>query len=105
MPRYPIRFAFSPQQNERIEAVVTAPRQLCSIVHGTVLDLEGLRIRQAVVRLFSGIKDDLKPVADTLTDDDGEFVLGPLEAEKNYVIKVYTDGVKLRELTIKPLKK
>lgn len=105
MLRYPLRFSFTPQKNERIEAVVTVPWQQCSIVHGTVYDSEGCLVKNAVVRLFMCRDDECEPVADTVTDDDGEFVFGPLEAQKSYVIKVYTGGALLRELTVKPRKK
>ncbi len=105
MPLYPMRFAFTPGKNERIEAVVTVPKDLRSIVHGTVYDLDGQRVLDAVVRLFVCNEEKLESVADTFTDSDGEFVFGPIDAEKNYVIKVYVNGVTLREITIKPLKK
>ena len=106
MPRYPLRFSFTPGQNERIEAVVTAPKPQCSIVHGTVYDLEGSRIKDAIVRLFTvGADEKCEPVSDALTDSDGEFVFGPLEAERNYLIKVYINGVTLREVTVRPRKK
>lgn len=105
MPLYPMRFAFTPGKNERIEAVVTVPKEQRSIVHGTVLDLDGQPVKEAVVRLFMCVEDKNEPVADTFTDGDGEFVFGPIAAEKNYLIKVYVNGVTLRELTIKPRKK
>ncbi len=105
MPLYPMRFAFTPGQNERIEAVVTVPKEQRSIVHGTVYDLDGRRVKDAVVRLFACAEDKNEPVMDTFTDDDGEFVFGPIAAEKNYLIKVYVNGVTLREITIKPRRK
>ena len=105
MPLYPMRFAFTPGQNERIEAVVTVPKELRSIVHGTVFDLDGQHIPDAVVRLFVCSEDKLESVADTFTDSEGEFVFGPVETEKNYVVKVYVNGVTLREITIKPRRK
>lgn len=105
MPLYPMRFAFTPGQNERIEAVVTVPRELRSIVHGRVFDLDGKNVRDAVVRLFISSGESLEPVMDTFTDSDGEFLFGPIEAEKNYIVKVYVNGVTLREITIRPKKK
>ena len=105
MPRYPIRFAFTPGESERVEAVVTAPRPTCSIVHGTVYDLEGCRIKDAVVRLFACDNNEHEPVADAVTDEDGEFVFGPLQAQQNYLIKVYVDGVTLNEITVRPRRK
>ena len=105
MPLYPMKFAFTPGKNERIEAVVTVPEEQRSIVHGTVFDTEGRRIKDAVVRLFMCGQDKPAPVYDTFTDEMGEFIFGPLAADKNYIVKVYVNGVTLRELTVKPRKK
>jgi len=105
MPLYPVRFAFSPGQNERIEAVVTAPKEHRAILHGTVFDTDGMPVPDAVVRLFVCLGDKPEPKADTFTDGEGEFVFGPLEADKTYVVKVYVNGVTLREITVRPKKK
>ena len=106
MPLYPMRFTVSPEKNERIEAVVTLPEEPRSILHGTVYDAEGRRVKDAVVRLFlCGPDDKLSPAGDTFTDADGEFVFGPLICEKRYVVKVYVSGVVLREITVRPEKK
>lgn len=37
-----------------------------------------------------------------ITDDDGQFFFGPLEPEKLYLVKVFHNNVKLRELEIAP---
>ncbi len=105
MPLYPMRFAVSPEKNERIEAVVTLPEEPRSILHGTVYDSEGNRVKDAVVRLFQCSDEKLTPAGDTFTDADGEFVFGPLLCEKRYVVKVYVSGVILREMTVRPEKK
>lgn len=105
MPLYPMRFAFTPDKNERIEAVVTVPKEQRAIVHGTVYDIDGNRVPDAVIRLFACCGDKLEPVADTFADGDGEFVFGPVEAEKSYIVKVYVNGVTLREVTVRPKKK
>ena len=105
MPLYPMKFAFTPGKNERIEAVVTIPEEQRSIVHGTVYDMDGGTIRDAVVRLFVTEEEKTVPVSDTFTDPEGEFIFGPLFADKHYVVKVYVNGVTLRELNVKPRKK
>lgn len=105
MPLYPMRFTVSPEKNERIEAVVTLPEESRSILHGTVYDAEGHRVKDAVVRLFLCADEKLTPAGDTFTDADGEFVFGPLYCEKRYVVKVYVSGVILREITVRPEKK
>jgi hypothetical protein len=100
-----MRFAFTPNQSERIEAVVTVPKEQRAVLHGTVYDMDGKRIPDAVVRLFLCSGDALEPTADTFTDGDGEFVFGPIETESSYVVKVYVGGVTLREITVRPKKK
>ena len=105
MPLYPLKFAFSTEKGDRVEAVVTAPAERRCILHGTVYDAGGEKLVDAVVRLFVCDDDCLLPVADTFTDADGEFVLGPLDADKRFVAKVYTGGVMLREVTIRPSRK
>ena len=105
MPQYPMKFAFTPGRNERIEAVVTIPKEPRSIVHGTVYDIDGNTICDAVVRLYKQCDDKLSPVSHTFSDAGGEFIFGPLTADQAYVVKVYVNGVTLRELTVKPRKK
>jgi len=105
MPLYPMRFSITPEKNERVEAVVALPEEPRSILHGTVYDAEGCRVKDAVVRLFLCADDKLTPAGDTFTDADGEFVFGPLLCEKRYVAKVYVGGIKLREVTVRPVKK
>jgi len=100
-----MRFAFTPGKNERIEAVVTIPEEKRSIVHGTVYDSEGNEVKEAIVQLFLSDGSKCESVSHTFTDDNGEFVLGPLFSDKNYMVKVYVNGVTLREVTIKPRKK
>ena len=105
MPLYPMRFSVTPEKNERIEAVVTLPEEPRSILHGTVYDAEGSRVKDAVVRLFLCANDKLTPAGDTFTDADGEFVFGPLVCEKRYMVKVYVSGAILREVTVRPARK
>lgn len=105
MPFYPMKFAFSTENNDRVEAVVTLPKEQRSIIHGTVYDTDGNRLPNAVVRLFRYEENRLLPVADMFTDADGEFVFGPLETDKRFVAKVYVNGTVIREVTIRPVRK
>ena len=104
MIQYPMKFAFTPQKNERIEAIITIPEEIRSIVHGTVYDIEGNTIKDAVVRLYEITQGSARPVSHTFTDSEGEFIFGPLIAQRDYLVKVYVEGVKLRELKIKERK-
>jgi len=103
MPIYPMKFAVTPEGNERIEAVVTAPKEQRSVLHGTVYDMEGKRVQDAVVRLFEK-GGSASAALHAFTDENGEFIFGPLAAQKAYIAKVYVGGVKLREITVRPKK-
>jgi hypothetical protein len=105
MPLYPIKFAFSTENTDRVEAVVSAPKEQRCVLHGTVYDTEGQRVPDAVARLFLREEGRLVPAGDAFTDADGEFVFGPLLADRDYMVKVYTGGALLREIAIRPRKK
>ena len=105
MPLYPMKFAFSTENNDRVEAVVMMPREKRSVLHGTVYDIEGNRMPNAVLCLYINEEGRMQPVGDTFTDADGEFVFGPLEEDKNYIVKAYANGALLRQVTIRPRKK
>ncbi|MGI5919879.1 MAG: carboxypeptidase-like regulatory domain-containing protein [Christensenellales bacterium] len=105
MPLYPVKFAFSTGSSDRMEAVITAPKERRCVLHGTVYDENGQRVRDAVVCLYLCEQGRLTPAGNTFTDTDGEFVFGPLTADSDYLVKVYHSGALLREITVKPRKK
>lgn len=104
MYQYPMKFAFTPQRNERIEAILTVPEEKRSIVHGVVYDIDGNIIKDAVVRLYEIKEGKSKPISHTFTDAEGEFIFGPLYEGRDYMVKVYVEGVKLRELKVRERK-
>jgi hypothetical protein len=105
MPLYPVKFAFSTEGSDRVEAVITAPKERRCVLHGTVYDENGQRTPDAVVCLFLCEQGHLIPSGNTFTDADGEFVFGPLTADGDYLVKVYNGGALLREISVKPRKK
>lgn len=105
MPLYPVKFAFSAEGNDRIEAVITAPKERRCVLHGTVYDENGQRAPDAIVCLFLREEGRLIPAGNTFTDADGEFVFGPLTQDSDYLVKVYHGGALLREITVRPRKK
>jgi len=101
-----VRFNFTPEENEQIESVIMVPEERRSVIHGVVKDHRNKVVQDAVVKLFE-LKNPvkpcaLKPISHTFTDECGQFLFGPLSPNKNYVIKVWIDNVKIRELVIKP---
>jgi hypothetical protein len=101
-----VKFDFVPKENEQIEAVIRIPEEKRSVIHGIVKDWRNKVVKDAVVKLFevvgSGNSNALKPITHTFTDEYGQFLFGPLCAYKKYVIKVWFDDVRIRELVITP---
>jgi len=102
-----VNFNFTPGENEQIETVITIPEERRSIIHGVVKNHCNKVVKDAIVKLYecTNHHDDqsLKPITHTFTDDCGQFVFGPLWACKDYVIKVWLNDVKIRELIIHPV--
>jgi hypothetical protein len=101
-----VRVNFTPRENEQIEAVIKIPEEQRSIIHGTVKDFRNKVVKDAVVKLFELLNPldvfSIKPLYYAFTDECGQFLFGPLTPGKNYVIKVWINNVKIRELVIYP---
>lgn len=101
-----VKFSFTPGENEQIEAVIKVPEERRSIIHGIVKDHKNRNVKDAVVKLFEVLNPQeecrLKPITHAFTDECGQFLFGPLIACKQYVIKVWINNVKIRELIIRP---
>jgi hypothetical protein len=101
-----VKFEFTPEENEQIEATIIVPQETRSVIHGVVKDYKNCIIKNAVVKLFKVVKHYkrciLKPIGHTFTDESGEFLFGPLSSKVNYVIKVWINDIKIKELVVKP---
>ena len=96
------KFYFKPGENERIETSVRLIPETRSTIHGTVLDREGRPINDALTMLFltGDHPDELQLFSQMFTDENGHFFFGPLESGQLYLVKVFKNAVKLRELEI-----
>ena len=95
------KFYFRPGENERVETTVSLQPELRSAIHGTVRDAAGQPLRDALVMLFEVMHDgELTLVGQMFTDEDGQFVFGPLQDSRLHLVKVYQNTVKLRQLEI-----
>lgn len=101
-----VKFNVTPGENEQIDAVIKVPKETRSVIHGVVLDECNKRQKDAVVKLFKVCNRNnnvvLEPITHTFTDEYGQFLFGPLCPHVKYVIKVWVNNVKTRELVIKP---
>ena len=97
------RFYVKTSAGEQIDTTVHMdPDTRCAIC-GTVLDPKGAPISDALLILFkTGSEPDPPvPVSQFFTDSDGQFMFGPLESNALYLIKIFKNSIKLRELEIR----
>ncbi len=81
---------------------ITLPEDNRSVIYGIIKDAYDEPVRDAVVKLIEIERDcgkeERKPVTHTFTDKDGEFVFGPLCANKFYEVQVWANDVKHRKI-------
>lgn len=65
-----------------------------NVVYGIIRDSKRKPIEDAVVKLVEVTKSGRKPVSHTFTDEEGEFVFGPLCPNKSYSIEIWVNRVK-----------
>lgn len=96
------QFYIRPGTNERIEAQVELKPDARSAIHGIVKDTDGAAVPDALVMLFETGRtpEDIFHVSQMFTDETGRFAFGPLTAGTLYMLKVFKNSVKLRELEI-----
>jgi hypothetical protein len=101
-----VKFEFIPKENEEIEALIKVPEDKRSVIHGIVKDWRGNVVKDAVVNIFEVVGKapdcSLKTITHTFTDECGQFLFGPLCANKKYAIKVWFNEAKTRQIVIAP---
>lgn len=86
-----------PSKNQNTETIQLS-NETRGIINAVVKGENGEAVENAVVVLFEAEKKEtLKPIAHTFTDESGCFIFGPLETEKNYVLKIWANDVKCKE--------
>lgn len=77
---------------------IRLPEDDRNVIYGVIKDCYGDPVRDAVVKLVEVVcecgKEERRPVSHTFTDKEGEFVFGPLCANKFYEIQIWVDEVK-----------
>lgn len=101
------RFYFKPAQGEQIETRIKIGQNNKSSIYATVLDCDDKPVKGAVALLFRVLEEaepemrETELISNTHTDDDGQFVFGNLEGNVLYLIKIFFNKCKIRELEIK----
>ncbi len=95
------KFYFRPSKGEWVHTIVEPDQDNGSGIFGKVEE-KGKSVSDALVLLFRAEGEKTGELLSAVTtDNDGEFAFGPLADGELYVIKVFKDSIKLRELEIK----
>lgn len=83
---------------KQFDLEIRLPEDNRNVIYGIVKDCYDDPVRDAVVKLVEVIcdcgKEKRRPVSHTFTDKEGEFVFGPLCANKVYAIQIWVDNVR-----------
>ena len=83
---------------KQFDLEITIPEDNRSVVYGIVKDCYHEPVCNAVVKLVEVVydcgKEERRPVSHTFTVDNGEFVFGPLCANKFYEINIWVNTVR-----------
>lgn len=86
------------EKGKQYDIEVKVPEDRRSVAFGVVKDEYGDPICDAVVKLIEVEKmlgkEERKPVSHTFTNENGEFVFGPLCPDKNYDLQIWVNRVK-----------
>lgn len=86
------------ENGKQFDIEVRVPRDNRNVAFGAVKDEFGDPIPDAVVKLIEVEcmmgKEERKPVSHTFTNENGEFVFGPLCPNRNYDLQIWVDRVK-----------
>lgn len=81
---------------------ITLPEDNRSVIYGVIKDVYDEPVQDAVVKLIEVEKEcgkeERKPVTHTITDKNGEFVFGPLCANKFYELQIWANKVKHQKM-------
>ena len=81
---------------------ITLPEDNRSVIYGIIKDVYDEPVKDAVVKLIEVEKEkgreERKPVTHTFTDKNGEFVFGPLCANKFYEVQIWANDVKHKKI-------
>ena len=77
---------------------ITLPEDNRDVIYGVVKNCFKEPVSNAVVKLIEIVcehgKEERRPIGHTFTDKEGEFVFGPLCANRLYEIEIWVDQVK-----------
>ena len=77
---------------------ITLPEDNRDVIYGVVKDCFQEPVDNAVIKLVEIVcehgKEERRPIGHTFTDEEGEFVFGPLCPGKEYAIQIWVNNTK-----------
>ena len=77
---------------------ITLPEDNRDVIYGVIKDCFKEPVRDAVVKLTEIVydcgKEERRPIGHTFTDEEGEFVFGPLCPGKEYALQIWVNDTK-----------
>ena len=96
------KFYFRPAKGEHIYTVVEPQQDDSATICGRVIDGKGRPRTGALVLLFRPAEGEAPALLGRfITDEDGHFIFGPLPGDTLYLIKIFQEAVKIRELEVR----
>ncbi len=86
------------EKGKQFDLEINLPEDNRNVIYGVIKDCYKEPVEDAVVKLIEVCyefgKEVRKPVSHTFTDENGEFVFGPLCPDKSYELQIWVDRVK-----------
>lgn len=86
------------EAGKQFDLNIVLPEDNRGVLFGVIKDCYKEPIKDAVVKLievdYEHGKEERKPVSHTFTDEEGEFVFGPLCPDKKYDVQIWVNRVK-----------
>lgn len=77
---------------------ITLPEDNRDVIYGVIKDCFKEPVRDAVVKLTEIVydcgKEERRPIGHTFTDEEGEFVFGPLCPDRKYALQIWANTTK-----------
>ena len=93
------------EAGKQFDVEINLPEDERNVIYGVIRDCYHEPVKDAVVKLVELCFDkgelERKPVSHTFTDEYGEFVFGPLCADKKYAVDVWANKVKTLKVCAK----
>ena len=95
------KFYFRPGRGEQVQTTIRPEPTGAAAICGRVLGGGGRPLPGAMALLQRPREEGVpETVASCVTADDGQFLFGPLEPEQLYLVKIFHNNTKLRELEV-----